>query len=802
MSSDGIFTGNNSSMNENVRVNDADNFEDAFENKVSGLSILNEKLKYEIAVRKRTEEVLEQRTRLLSTLLDVSNLVSSTLELKPLLEAILDRLKTIIEYKGAKVFIISGDNVKLFAHRSILTETEAQDYTLPVNSALLGVRIVIDRKPMFISDIYSDDPIAVSFRETLPKHMGTVFKNVRSWMGLPLVVKDKAIGVLTLDHSEIGYYKPYHIELGMAFANQAAIEFENAKLYNETVKKADELKTMFAVQQAITSRLDLESVLKLIADESRRLINSYSTAVFLVEGDDLVFSIYSGDDYSKMMGLRVSIAESLLGKYLLQGKSVIFKNEPGNPNAHLGIISEVGVRTYLIVPLIANNKPVGIISAINKRSGEFDSEDERVLNMFASSAVIGIENARMYQEEKRRHLKDEQRRHVAEGLRDILAVLNSNRPLNEILDFIINEAARVMGTDSGSLYRLHKDKGVLVLEASCGLPGEFLSQTVIPLGAGAIGKTVAERKPTCVTDIPGLLEKSKDIPGLNPILKWLSENWDGILSVPLICKEEVYGGISLYFKDNKSYPGQKHDFSKEEIGLAMAFADQAALAIDNTRLRAQSEEMAVAAERNRLARDLHDAVTQTLFSASLIAEVLPRLWERNPDDGRKRLDELRQLTRGALAEMRTLLFELRPTTLVEANLEELLKQLTEAITGRARIPVALKVVGKVILPTEVKISFYRIAQEALNNIAKHSNASNATVSLLVIEDKAGCKKKAKIIISDDGRGFDPKTVTSEHLGVGIMRERADVIDACLTVDSRIGEGTNIILDWNETRDSY
>ena len=112
----------------------------------------------------------------------------------------------------------------------------------------------------------------------------------------------------------------------------------------------------------------------------------------------------------------------------------------------------------------------------------------------------------------------------------------------------------------------------------------------------------------------------------------------------------------------------------------------------NERQRAEQElahqaaEVAVAEERNRLARDLHDAVTQTLFSASLIAEVLPKLWRRDRNEGKRRVAELRELTRGALAEMRTLLLELRPTALEDAELGELLKQLAESITGRARVP--------------------------------------------------------------------------------------------------------------------
>jgi len=108
---------------------------------------------------------------------------------------------------------------------------------------------------------------------------------------------------------------------------------------------------------------------------------------------------------------------------------------------------------------------------------------------------------------------------------------------------------------------------------------------------------------------------------------------------------------------------------------------------------------------------------------------LPRLWERNKDEGLKKLEEVRQLTRGALAEMRTLLFELRPAALADAELSDLLRQLAESVIGRARVPVTLEVEGTCVIPTDVKIAFYRIAQEALNNIAKHSGATRAQITL-------------------------------------------------------------------------
>ena len=208
-------------------------------------------------------------------------------------------------------------------------------------------------------------------------------------------------------------------------------------------------------------------------------------------------------------------------------------------------------------------------------------------------------------------------------------------------------------------------------------------------------------------------------------------------------------------------------------------------------LARQAWQQAAIEERNRLARDLHDAVSQTLFSASIIAEVLPKIWDRNPDEGHRRLEEVRQLTRGALAEMRTLLFELRPAALAEAELSSLLNQLGESVTGRARIPVSVTVEGRCDVPPEVKIVLYRIAQEALNNIGKHSGATAAEVSLVCAENGV------KLSVRDNGRGFSLDSVSSGNLGLGIMRERAAGIGGAFSIKSVPGEGTEIVVTWPE-----
>ena len=155
----------------------------------------------------------------------------------------------------------------------------------------------------------------------------------------------------------------------------------------------------------------------------------------------------------------------------------------------------------------------------------------------------------------------------------------------------------------------------------------------------------------------------------------------------------------------------------------------------------------------------------------MIADVLPRLWETNREESQRRSKELRELTRGALAEMRTLLLELRPAKLVEIPLSDLLHQLTEAVIGRARVPITLNVAGKCSLPPDVQIALYRTAQEALNNVAKHARASRATVNLQ-------CQpERVELCVSDDGCGFILDTIKPENLGLSIMKERTEGIEA-------------------------
>jgi nitrate/nitrite-specific signal transduction histidine kinase len=256
-----------------------------------------------------------------------------------------------------------------------------------------------------------------------------------------------------------------------------------------------------------------------------------------------------------------------------------------------------------------------------------------------------------------------------------------------------------------------------------------------------------------------------------------------LVYIPLSTKGRQLG----FFILGKQEPGQ---LSPEEYSLLSSIGRQVGVAMENARLYEQAEQTAITAERSRLARELHDAVTQTLFSANLIADVIPRIWKRNPEEGLQNLEELRQLTRGALAEMRTLLLEMRPESLERSDIKTLLTQLADGFIGRVRVPVSLEIQGDCELTHDVKIVFYRVAQEALNNISKHSGARQVDLHL---QCQPG---QLNLLIKDDGLGFDVGSIPPDHLGIAIMRERASSIGACLKIDSQPGQGTTVELDWS------
>ncbi len=723
---------------------------------------------------------LEQLTKQLALLNAISISVHESLDLSETLRRTLDETLDILSIEAGAIFLVDEEYNELVmrAYEGLSPTYVQQTGRLKITD-LLPEASILSGEPVLIEDVFANPAYHLTRQEGI--HTLAIF---------PLRAKENLLGVLGLGtRRQPRRFTHAEQELLRAISDQVAVAIDHARLYNETIRRVDEIETLFAVQQAITSRLDLNSVLQLIADEARRLTAAQGALVFLREGQTLRLSIFSGQARAEApIGYRIPLDESAVGLAIQTGRPMRIADARQDPRPFSGLVKHLEVKSLLAVPLMSGAEPLGGIAVINKVSNAFELPDERVMMLLASSAAIGLENARLYHQEQERRQEADQRRQVAEGLREMMTILNSNRPLEEILNNIVAQATRLLQANAAAIYRLQDKNGPLKIQAGYSLPAEYIARMEIPLNQGLVGRAVQRRQPVTFPS-PDLSFNHSDFlkPGdpLRPLFIEAMAQYQALLAVPLIIKDEVYGGIVLYYT-------QRRFFSDEDIALAVSFADQAALAIENARLFDQAEQAAILEERQRLARDLHDSVTQSLYGVTMFAEAAARLLKSNQIElAAGHLRELRSTAQEALQEMRLLIFELRPSVLEEAGLAAALQTRLEAVERRSGLVTELKVEGTQAQPLTSKVEegLYRLAQEALNNILKHAHARHVTVCL------HHRPQGVRLEISDDGSGFDLAAIR-QRAGLGLrgMEERARQLGAALTVASQPGQGTKIIVE--------
>jgi signal transduction histidine kinase len=234
-------------------------------------------------------------------------------------------------------------------------------------------------------------------------------------------------------------------------------------------------------------------------------------------------------------------------------------------------------------------------------------------------------------------------------------------------------------------------------------------------------------------------------------------------------------------------------YTREHASLVQALGHQAAVAMENAKLYAQAQEAAALEERARLARELHDSITQSLFSMTMHAEAAQIARQREVGAERvtplldRNLRQLHELTEAALAEMRALIFELRPGALKEEGLAAALRKHAAAVSAREGVAIRVHAPGdRIPINTAVEEHLYRCAQEALHNVIKHARAAHAVVSVWIDSDG-----RLVIEVEDDGQGFEPSAIPAGHLGLRTMGDRVEQIGGALTIMSAPGDGTRI-----------
>jgi len=536
------------------------------------------------------------------------------------------------------------------------------------------------------------------------------------------------------------------------------------------------------VIEEISSELELRPLLTRIVRLACELLGAGDGSIGLYdEGRNVIRieAIYRMPDSE--MGAEMAPGVGLAGQVLLTREPVVLEHYGEVPSPTLPELAENAV---LGVPLLWRDRLVGFFGIGAKPPRRFDAHDVEILSLFGRHAAIAIDNARRYR-------REQQRAEQLGLLARVVRVISSSLNLDGLLQDAADAVHGILGYQNVAIPVLDSDQPtILVLKAVGGsyrqlLEGEFRQ----PVSEGIMGAAVRLRTTILVNDV------SKDprylaTPGSSGIR--------AELAVPILLGQQVLGVLNVE---------SPKPFSEEDAARLEITADHLAVAIKNASLFEQAQRAAVLEERQRLARDLHDSVTQMLFSATLIAQAVPQAYRRDPEEGERRLTRLLELNRSALGEMRALLRELRPAE----------EALTAAGTGEFPLPTVFRVRrdGLTEVLSEVlgeaerdglevrrrwktyrrqspdrEEALFRIAQEALYNVSKHARAASVEVRL-------GASAEAVCLsVIDDGSGFDvaqalARTESEGGIGLRSMRERTRALGGRFELTSKLGEGTRL-----------
>jgi signal transduction histidine kinase/ligand-binding sensor protein len=532
------------------------------------------------------------------------------------------------------------------------------------------------------------------------------------------------------------------------------IEFERAQKHTAQILNA---------LRVASSSLELDAVLESIAEVMAAAIHAPFCCIFFIdpEHNKLIPRAVGGwqaRDYFD--GSNRRLLEFELDAYLTEALArqeplVCFDFETSTEAP-----VTLGFRSLLAVPLRAGERVLGVAVLItSKARAELSEEEMELVRGIANSVALAVDNARLYDETRRRLAESEALQRIAQGFLQKIG-------LAEILEIVCAEAKNLTGARGSAVLLLEND-GWLRVTHHIGKPE--LPFERVPLQSQLAGRTIHGNEPVLINlDETRAAPNDFDVPGLT-----------ALLNVPLKTDTQLIGALDVMNK-----PG---GFNQEDLRVINLFAYQAAINIERARLQQQAAELAVLEERQRLARELHDSVTQALYSVNLYADAARlALANQQPHIAAEHLRELRNVVREAMFDMRLLIYERRPLTLEKEGLAAALRARVAAVEERAGLPATIIVEGERRLPLALEEEIYRIAQEGLTNIVKHAHSHHLSIRLRYDENAVHLE------LEDDGIGFDPESAKQNGgLGLRGMEERVRQLGGQLQIASAPGQGTRV-----------
>ena len=725
----------------------------------------------DITEQRQMRDLLVRHAQEMEALYNTSLEINSQPDVPVLLQAIVQRAASLVGTQMGGLYLIKPDGQTLELVVSYNLPGDYLGVTLHLGEGLAGC-VAQTGKPMAIEDY-------IHWEERAAAYANAPFRRV---LGVPLRVRDTVIGVIdVVDDKTVGPFGEDEIRLVSLFADQAAIAIENARLYQAEREQRELAETLREVGATLVSTLDANTVLDGILEQVSRVVPNDAADILLIEGDRAHFAGWRGYERFGIVDL-TSVTLLVAGTRNLQ--QMVETGEPvviPDVHADLDWFPVPGTErlcSYAGVPIRVRGETIGFLAVCSVTPGCFEWRDAERLRAFADQAAIALENARLYQAERKQ-------RELAETMREISAALASTLDMDIVLDRLLANVSRIVPNEAADIMLVEGDHAHFVRWRGYERFGiRDLAHVAFPI---ADRPHLQQMIQTCG---PVFVSDTHADPnwGHVPSMGWLRS----YAGTPICVRGEAIGFLDVA----STQPGAFGQLHAERL---RAFADQAAIALENARLFEQVRDTAgrlqalslrlvevQETERRQIARELHDEIGQIVTGLKLRLEMSSRL----PDDAlRDSLGEAKDLVHELLERVRELSLDLRPAMLDDLGLLPALLWLFERFTAQADVGVAFKHSGMEHrrFSSEVETAAYRIVQEALTNIARHASASTVTVRLWVTPDTLGVQ------VEDDGAGFSPERVLIPGTSSGLsnMRERADMLGGKLEIESSSGAGTRV-----------
>lgn len=567
---------------------------------------------------------------------------------------------------------------------------------------------------------------------------------------------------------------------------------ELATANDELERRLFESVTMQRVAADLAGTAGLQEILQTIASSVTEMLGTESSLVFLPnESKDGVLEAAIEWNVPTLTGAsRLPVGESLSGLAFRTGQAQISNRAANDERVNHRLRQEMGAHSILAAPMISRGHTIGVVTTVNKKQGDFTDNDLRLITVLANQAAVAVERARLYARAQGQLL-------TLKTINELALSVTLSRSMEETLVNGMEHIGKLMGAASAVVFLYDAKARALNYAAHYKMSPEHLRLVVetnpqVSLGHPPERRTsfveaFTKQQPSVVEDThePAYFDNwfkfaARDL-GDEEVARRIGDQIGSLIALPLSVRDTRLGTISVYFAEARH-------FTPSDLQLFESFAKILALAVYNNQLLSQSNKLATVEERARLARELHDSVTQSLFSLNLTLRAARRVLTSDSSQALGLMDNVQELAQGSLAEMRALIFELRPQALQNEGLASALQKHADAVKARNALSVHLEVLGDRRLPIEHEEALYQISREALHNVVKHAHATEAWVTLDTSSDDV------TLCVRDNGRGFDTARLVTgggSHIGTSTMRERAEAIGGTISIETTPGGGAEV-----------